>query len=314
MTNTPHDAGVACVAVPPSASDPARHHLLAVPLPLWGLRALRWLYPLDRILIATRDPAVILLATRAGLKTCDSPPPHASLIFDASQPLCSRETLDRAARSADPRVTDAQTTAIERLRADSDQDLDLLRALARGLHPDHPAIIGAAAYRLPSWTWRNAPDAPMVQALISDVDGCLTDGGIAYADGPDAGRTFNTHDGLMHQLLRDASIKIGWLSATSSPASIERRAAQLRVHALDAGPGDKGPRFLTLCARLNIDPRRAIYLGDDLNDLPAMRLAGASACPADAVPAVRACADILLTAPGGRGAFRELGDIILATS
>lgn len=313
MTQSSPETGVACVVNGVSFSNGAPRLLLGVPLFLWGVRALRWRYSLDRILIATRDPAAVRLAVRAGLQTCDSPPPDASLIFDADQPLCSRATLEEAARSDFVRVTEAQTAPIERLRADSDDDLELLNALARGLTPDHPAIVGAPAYRLPPWAWRGGPGARTVQALISDVDGCLTDGGIFYAGGPDAGRTFHTHDGLMHQLLREASIKIGWLSATSNAASIERRASQLGVHALDAGAGDKGPRFLALCARLGVDPRCAVYLGDDLNDLPAMRLAGASACPADAVPALRACADILLTTPGGRGAFHELGEIILAS-
>jgi 3-deoxy-D-manno-octulosonate 8-phosphate phosphatase KdsC-like HAD superfamily phosphatase len=86
----------------------------------------------------------------------------------------------------------------------------------------------------------------------------------------------------------------------------------LRVPIVDTGEGPKGERFLSICGRAGVEPRQAIYLGDDVNDLPAMRRAGASACPADARPEVKAAADLVLECAGGRGAFRELADILLA--
>ncbi|MDX2115318.1 MAG: HAD hydrolase family protein, partial [Planctomycetota bacterium] len=85
-----------------------------------------------------------------------------------------------------------------------------------------------------------------------------------------------------------------------------------RVQHVDAGPGPKGPRFTELCERMGVPPAEVVYLGDDVNDLPAMALAGLSACPADARPEVRARVDLVLDAPGGRGAFRELADVVLA--
>lgn len=151
-----------------------------------------------------------------------------------------------------------------------------------------------------------------IRAIITDVDGTLTDGGVTLGDSPHSIRTFNTHDGLGHDLLAKAGIKVAWLSATSSARSIELRAQQLRIPAVDAGPGDKGPRFLALCATLGVTPDQVLYIGDDVNDLPAMRLAAVSACPSDAAEAVRAAVDIILTRPGGRGAFREAADMVLA--
>ena len=94
--------------------------------------------------------------------------------------------------------------------------------------------------------------------------------------------------------------------------SIERRATQLKVPIVDAAPGDKGPRLREICRRLAIDPTQVLYLGDDVNDLPAIELAGCSACPADAAPAVRARVDLVLDAAGGHGAFREAAEIVLA--
>ncbi|HBS29276.1 MAG TPA: hypothetical protein DEB06_07455, partial [Phycisphaerales bacterium] len=144
------------------------------------------------------------------------------------------------------------------------------------------------------------------------VDGVLTDGGIGYAHGPEAGRTFSTHDGLGHALLREAGIGFAWLSATTNDASILKRAGQLGVSVVDTGSGDKGPRFLSVCERLGVAPGAVLYLGDDRNDLPAMRLAGLSACPSDARPEVRNFVDLVLDTPGGAGAFREAADIVLA--
>jgi len=158
--------------------------------------------------------------------------------------------------------------------------------------------------RLPLWA--------DLRAIVTDVDGCLTDGGISYAGGEEALRTFNTHDGLGHHLLAEAGIVVGWLSATSNGASIQRRAAQLRVPAVDIGVGPKDSRFVDLCARLGVAPRQCLYIGDDLNDFPVFPLAGASACPADAHAAVRASADLVLETAGGRGCFREAADILLA--
>ena len=62
---------------------------------------------------------------------------------------------------------------------------------------------------------------------------------------------------------------------------------------------------------MGVDPANTIYVGDDVNDLPAMAHAAFTACPADAHPAVRRAADLVLTRRGGDGAFRELADLVL---
>lgn len=152
-----------------------------------------------------------------------------------------------------------------------------------------------------------------IDAVVSDVDGTLTNGQIhCPGDGSPPGRSFHTSDGLGTHLLLDAGISVAWLSATSEGGSIATRARMLRVPIVDAAPGPKQPRFLAICERLKVPPERVAYIGDDVNDLECMELAGLSACPADAHTHVRARADLVLTAPGGRGAFRELADLILA--
>jgi 3-deoxy-D-manno-octulosonate 8-phosphate phosphatase (KDO 8-P phosphatase) len=150
-----------------------------------------------------------------------------------------------------------------------------------------------------------------IEGVVTDVDGTLTDGAI-FRDASDAaGRSFSSHDGLGFRRLRDAGIAVGWLSATSDGASIEGRARMLGIEHIDWGAGDKGDRFDALCGRMGVSPARTVFMGDDVNDLPAMDRAGMSACPADAVEAVRAEADVVVGADGGRGALRELAELLL---
>ena len=156
--------------------------------------------------------------------------------------------------------------------------------------------------------------AARIDAVVSDVDGTLTDGCIHTTSDGKLFRSFHTHDGLGHHLLAEIGVRIAWLSATSETESIRVRARMLRLpdEHLDLGPGEKGARSTALCARLGFDPAHTVYIGDDQNDLPPMRLAGCPACPGDAHPEARAAARIVLATPGGRGAFRELADLIRA--
>lgn len=297
----------AIVAVPSQSADLCLRPLRGVPLILWSVRALSAVAPLDAIAILNpaSDGRFEPLARRHSLGMVATLPDGPALIADPLRPFASPDAVHTAGASGatHARLADHQRSPIEILTA-SDEAWPLLEAVARGLPPDHSVIAGVGRFRLPARL--------DLHAIVTDVDGCLTDGGISYFEGQHAGRTFNTHDGYAHHLLAKAGIKVGWLSATSSAASIERRAAQLRVPEVDAGEGDKGDRFVRLCARLGVDPSRTLYLGDDLNDLPAMKLAGATACPADAASEVRATVDLILDTPGGRGAFREAAEILLA--
>lgn len=294
-------------AAPP---ETLMRRMLGVALVLWPLRALRRVASLDRVGVMTSEAGIIGLASGHGVYPLPpSPATRAApgLIVDPLQPFITESTLRAAlaaANGAAVMLGEFQTTPIERIRIEDEESFELASALARGLPPTHPAIAGLARLRLPLGI--------DIRLVVSDVDGTLTDGGVALGDSPHAQRTFHTHDGLGTHLLRQAGIKVAWLSATSSGRSIERRADMVGIDAVDAGEGPKGPRFIDICRRLATEPAQALYLGDDVNDLPAMRLAGLSACPADARPEVRAAADLVLEADGGRGAFRELADILIS--
>lgn len=150
-----------------------------------------------------------------------------------------------------------------------------------------------------------------IDAVISDVDGVLTDGRIGLTARGDEIRFFHMRDGMAVRLLQGEGVGVGWLSAGLDTGLITRRAEMLDLKHVDVGPGDKGPRFLAMCRKLNVGPSATLYIGDDLNDLPAIERAGASACPADAAIAVRETVDYVLESHGGHGCFREVVELLM---
>lgn len=148
-------------------------------------------------------------------------------------------------------------------------------------------------------------------AVISDVDGVLTDGSITFSSDGAKSRTFHIQDGMGVKLLLAAGVKIAWISASKDDGVIRARAEMLGVHHVDVGSGDKGERLLRACAAIGAPPDKCVYIGDDVNDLPAMKRCAFSACPGDARPEVRQRVSIVLDEAGGRGAFRALADLVL---
>jgi YrbI family 3-deoxy-D-manno-octulosonate 8-phosphate phosphatase len=149
-----------------------------------------------------------------------------------------------------------------------------------------------------------------VRLLISDVDGTLTDGALYYSSSGDELRRFHVHDGLGIELLHLAGIRVVFLSKETSEA-IRLRAQKLRANACYLGVKDKAATTLQIAKQYHLELSHVAYIGDDLTDLPAMRLVGVCACPADAVAAVREYADYVCSHPGGNGAVREFCELIV---
>jgi N-acylneuraminate cytidylyltransferase len=150
-----------------------------------------------------------------------------------------------------------------------------------------------------------------IRIVITDVDGCLTDGGMYYGRRGDAMKKFNTRDGKAFELLRKAGIVTGIVTQENT-RMVERRACKVRAEELHQGASDKVAAIEQILHRRGLRWEQTAYLGDDLNDLGAMERAAVAACPADAVSEeVRAVADLVLNTPGGRGAFRELAQVLL---
>ncbi len=305
--------------------DLAATPVAGVPLLAWAIRALLLSTPPGHIAVATEtDTPAHRIASNAGVHALDTAATESlflqrldlgkgrpELVAPIDQPFCSPATATNARRAADQRghadIAEFQTSPIERTRITDDNDLELATAIARGLDPAHPAIAGINRLKIPL--------AADIRAVIADVDGTLTNGDISFTGsndpGEEPGRAFDTRDGLGMKLLQRAGIGVAILSSTLRGESSRQRMQMLGVEHVDVGPGEKGPRFDALCKALNVTPQQVIYIGDDVNDLPAMERAALVATPADAHPAVRNRADIVLQANGGSSAFRELADILL---
>ncbi len=150
--------------------------------------------------------------------------------------------------------------------------------------------------------------AARVRLALFDVDGVLTDGRIWYGPEGEALKVFDVQDGHGIVLLREHA-QLGVISGRPGRAS-EVRLKELRFQHLVFGQRDKLQGYATL-APLGIPDDEVAYMGDDVNDLPLLRKVGLSAAPADARPEVREAVHFVARRPGGRGAVRELCELIL---
>jgi 3-deoxy-D-manno-octulosonate 8-phosphate phosphatase (KDO 8-P phosphatase) len=143
-----------------------------------------------------------------------------------------------------------------------------------------------------------------------DVDGVLTDGRLYLDESGRELKVFDTKDGHGIKMALAAGLRVAWISGRTSRAT-SRRARDLGVRFCYQRVADKGNRFRELCRRWRLDPQETAAIGDDEPDSPMLEAAGFSACPADATPAARKAADVVLKNAGGRGAVREFVERIL---
>ncbi len=149
-----------------------------------------------------------------------------------------------------------------------------------------------------------------VRLLLLDVDGVLTDGQVLlHADGSES-KQFHVRDGTGIVWAQRAGLMVGLLSARSSPATAQR-AAQLAISIVVQGTLNKLSAYEEILQEHGLADIEVAFMGDDLLDLPVLTRVGLSAAPADAVPEVRARVDWVSQAPGGRGAVRELVEMVL---
>jgi N-acylneuraminate cytidylyltransferase len=150
---------------------------------------------------------------------------------------------------------------------------------------------------------------PEIKAIITDVDGTLTDGAVWYTSNGPHMRKFSTLDGHGFRLAKDDGITIIMATASSSP-EIEARANYLGCY-LYPGVLKKVAVVVDVCRLKNIQPENIAFIGNDIMDLPAMRICGYMACPKDAHPNVIHEVHkfgLVSNCKGGEGAFRHLVD------
>jgi len=150
-----------------------------------------------------------------------------------------------------------------------------------------------------------------VKLFLCDVDGVLTDGSI-FIGGEKEFKRFNIRDGLGLVLARRAGLKVGWVSARPSEAT-KLRADELKIHFL-IQQGDrlsKSGAIEQLLARENLSWDDVCFVGDDVVDLGPLAKAAVGVAVADARPEAKTAADLVTEHAGGRGAVREVIELIL---
>ncbi len=150
-----------------------------------------------------------------------------------------------------------------------------------------------------------------VRAVLLDVDGVLTDGGLYYFDGGGFAVRFDARDGLGIVRARRAGILVGIVSGRPTPQA-KRRAEELGIEEIHLEVQDKAAVVDDILYRHGIAPADAAFVGDDGVDLAAMRRVGVPVAVADAEPDVKREATYVTARAGGRGAVREVLELVLA--
>ncbi|MDR3739254.1 MAG: HAD hydrolase family protein [Terracidiphilus sp.] len=149
-----------------------------------------------------------------------------------------------------------------------------------------------------------------IRAVVMDVDGVLTDGGIWWSPNGEEWKRFCFADIMGVSLARRAGLALALISGEDSPL-VDRYAQKLHILHVVKGCRDKAAALTDFAATAGLDLVEVCFMGDDINDLPAMRLAGFCAAPANASREVRAYVDFLSKNAGGNGAVRELIEALL---
>lgn len=150
----------------------------------------------------------------------------------------------------------------------------------------------------------------MIELIVLDVDGCLTDGRIIYTAQGDEIKGFNVKDGLAIKSWINLGKKAAIISGRNSKI-VERRARELGIEFLYQGISDKAAILEDLAQKTGLGFDRIAAIGDDLNDYKMLARVGLSFVPADASEYLRDIADVVLSRKGGDAAVREMIEYLL---
>ena len=149
-----------------------------------------------------------------------------------------------------------------------------------------------------------------IRMLALDVDGVLTDGGFWWGPAGEEWKRFSFLDVMGVSLARKAGLRVALISGEASPL-VDRFAAKMGITDVVKGCKDKAAALRTVARRHKIALQSVAFMGDDVNDLGALKICGLPACPATAHPRNLAIAKFVSRRPGGNGAVRELVDHLL---
>ena len=149
-----------------------------------------------------------------------------------------------------------------------------------------------------------------IKAVVTDVDGTLTDGLLQFDSKGNVSKSFHARDGYGGALLIAQGISIAILTGRDDPATLSRVRA-LGWDVVGVGEEDKVSALASYCQEKGLLAEEVLYLGDDVNDCEAMAWAGIGCAVGNAHPLAKETADWVLEAEGGKGAFREMADALL---
>jgi 3-deoxy-D-manno-octulosonate 8-phosphate phosphatase (KDO 8-P phosphatase) len=152
-----------------------------------------------------------------------------------------------------------------------------------------------------------------IRGLALDVDGVLTDGGLWWGPDGEEWKRFCFADIMGVSLARRAGLELALISGEDSPL-VDRFAQKLLIRHVHKGCRDKATALRQFSTVSGLDLCEICFMGDDINDLAAMRIAGFSAAPSNANADALAQADFVAKNPGGNGAVRELVEALLAAN
>ena len=151
-----------------------------------------------------------------------------------------------------------------------------------------------------------------IRLLLSDVDGVLTDGRLIYSSSGSEHKEFHVRDGLGVKIWRSCGFQFGLVTARESPV-VERRSEEMGSDYLLQSRPQKLEAVKELASQHKYELSEIAYVGDDLHDLSAVSKVGLGLTVSDAVAEVKEAADWVTTNPGGKGALREIIQMLLTS-
>ena len=152
--------------------------------------------------------------------------------------------------------------------------------------------------------------AQLIQLLLLDVDGVLSDGTLDYGTGDIEIKSFHSQDGFGIRQLVKCDVLVGIITGRSSEA-VRRRAKELKMDFLYEGTKDKLVRFKEILQTTRLKPEQIAYMGDDWMDLPLLNRVGLALAPVNAVLEVKERVHFVTNKSGGKGAVREVCDLLM---
>ncbi|MBO6495160.1 MAG: HAD-IIIA family hydrolase [Roseivirga sp.] len=161
-----------------------------------------------------------------------------------------------------------------------------------------------------SYSEKTIEQARKIKAIVFDVDGVLTDGGIVYDNAGMEFKRFNVKDGQIIKYLKRAEVYTAVITGRDSLV-VRNRCEELKIDKHYHGIKNKLETYQKLKEKWQLTDEQIAYVGDDINDLPVLVRCGLSCTPSDGHYKVKEHVDLVLKSKGGEGVLRELADLVL---